>query len=181
MPIDNCKKCNRIFQRTQGASVCHECEEESARHLSIAYWFIQNNPNLTLDEVARLCDVPYKELEAFFLEGKLGTATDQVIYRCQRCARPMANLCRRGRLCLHCAAEIGSEVRHSCHLQPVERQQPAQPVEKPAKPAAQNNKTVEDRPPVDMNMHYQEELGLPPSFGKPMGETYGFERYQGRG
>ena len=88
MTVANCKKCNRVFQR-QHSPLCAACLEENSSLLSTAYRFIQANPQTLLEEVAAYCGTPYRELEALFLEGKLGTAAQQVLYRCQRCHTPM--------------------------------------------------------------------------------------------
>lgn len=64
---------------------------------------------MTLEDIAEQCDLPFREVEALFFQGKLGTATGQVIYHCQFCNRPMAAHMRRGRFCVHCTEQFEAE------------------------------------------------------------------------
>jgi hypothetical protein len=105
MRLANCVKCRRIFQRTASA-MCPECHRVSQSQVSSAYRFIQQNPHLTLEEVADHCLIPYRDLEQMLFDGKLGLAASNVIYHCQRCGRPTDARMRRGHFCVGCADRI---------------------------------------------------------------------------
>jgi hypothetical protein len=89
--------------------MCPECHQIYMTKLSNVYRFIQENPLLTLEDIAEQCDLPLKEVESLFFQGKLGTATTQVIYHCQLCNRPMSASMRKGRFCVSCAEQFEAE------------------------------------------------------------------------
>lgn len=108
--VANCTQCNRIFKR-QHSPMCPECHQVYMAKLSNVYRFVQENPHLTLEDIAEQCDLPLREVEALFFQGKLGTATTQIIYHCQLCNRPMASNMLKGRFCVSCAEQFETEAK----------------------------------------------------------------------
>jgi hypothetical protein len=105
MPVANCPKCNKLFQRTT-VPLCPACHQESQNHISAVYRFICDHPNQTTDEIAKQCNLPLKELETILFSGSLGTAAQHVIFHCQRCNRAMSALKRKGHFCPECAMKL---------------------------------------------------------------------------
>jgi hypothetical protein len=186
MTVANCSKCRRIFQRTHGP-LCPECHQESISQVSQVYRFVQNNPQMTLDEIAEHCGVPFKELEKMLFEGKLGTAASKVIYHCQRCGQPMAAMMRRGRFCMGCAGKIENEA--GLLQMPSDKAKPEQ------KQRIRKDEDGDDhlRPPLHevagghssqwalyaAEEGLDEESGLPETdepAGSPYPDSYGFKR-----
>jgi protein-arginine kinase activator protein McsA len=106
--VANCTQCKRIF-RKQLSPLCPECHQIYMEKLSSVYRFVQENPHLTLEDIAERCSLPFREVESLFFQGKLGTATGQVIYHCQFCNRPLAASMRKGRFCAHCSEQFEAE------------------------------------------------------------------------
>jgi hypothetical protein len=110
--------------------MCSECNQLSLSQVSSAYRFIQQNPHLTLEEVADSCLIPYKELEQMLFDGKLGLAASNVIYHCQRCGRPTDARIRRGHFCVGCADQI----ENAAGLHHLEKKEPEKRNENPKAP-----------------------------------------------
>ena len=106
--VANCTQCQRIFQRVH-SPMCPECHQEYMSKFSNVYRYVQEHPHLTLEDIATHCDIPVRDVEALFFQGKLGTASNHVIYHCQRCNRPMAPAMRKGRFCVSCAGQFENE------------------------------------------------------------------------
>jgi DNA-directed RNA polymerase subunit RPC12/RpoP len=106
--IANCLHCNRIFRKHENP-LCPECHQAALAKFSHVYRFVQENPNSTLENIAEQCNVPLREVQTLFFQGKLGTATAQIIYHCLRCNRPLAANMRKGRFCMHCTEQFEAE------------------------------------------------------------------------
>jgi hypothetical protein len=106
--VANCIDCKRIFKK-QYSPRCAECHQIYMTKLSNVYRFVQENPHLTLEDIAEQCGLPFRDVETLFFQGKLGTATTQVIYHCQLCNRPMAVTMGQGRFCPGCTEQFESE------------------------------------------------------------------------
>ena len=105
MPITNCPKCNKIFQRTVNA-LCPSCHQASLSNVSMVYRFVQEHPQQTLEDIAKHCNLTPKELEVIVFSGKLGTAAHQIIFHCQGCNRKVSALMRKGHFCPECAGKL---------------------------------------------------------------------------
>ena len=109
--IANCKRCTRIFQ-VRYSPYCPECYQVHQAHFSHVYNFVQEHPHMTLQDIARHCHLPLKEVEDLFYDGHLGTAAKHVIYHCQRCNRAMAGYQKQGRFfCSTCTGKIETEAK----------------------------------------------------------------------
>lgn len=158
--VANCTQCNRIFKRHL-SPMCPECHQAYMEKLSSVYRFIQENPQLTLEDIAEQCKLPYREVETFFFKGKLGTATSQVIYHCQLCNRPLAANMRKGRFCFSCSEQFENEAR--LNESPMVEKAPA------VKVVPSKTSLDEDTAPVASPLPEREEPAAST-------ESYGFKR-----
>lgn len=108
MDFANCKRCNKIYRKLH-SPYCGTCYKMHMANFSHVYRYLQDHPTMTLTDIAEECHVPVKELEELLFTGQLGTASEKIIYHCQRCATPMAPLQRRGRFCLPCTRKVEEE------------------------------------------------------------------------
>jgi hypothetical protein len=174
MRIANCVKCRRIFQRAASA-LCPECYRISLSQVSSAYRFIQQNPHLTLEEVADQCLIPYKELEQMLFDGKLGLAASNVIYHCQRCGRPTNARIRRGHFCLACADRIENAAGlHQPEKKGSEKHPEHPKILKRAEPACDGSVSPEGA--GEGLWHANELKTLKPTSPTPQAESHGFKR-----
>lgn len=116
--VANCTRCQRIFQRTH-SPMCPECHQDYMSKLSHVYRYVQEHPQMTLEDIAEQCELPYRDVEELFFQGKLGLATSKVIYHCQRCSLPMAATMRKGRFCTQCAEQFEAEAKLDQDKEPV--------------------------------------------------------------
>jgi predicted amidophosphoribosyltransferase len=105
MPVANCPKCNKVFQRTVNP-LCPTCHQETLSNVSVVYRFVQEHPQQTLEQIAKHCNLTAKELETIVFSGKLGTAAHQIIFYCQGCNRKVSALKRKGHFCPECAVKL---------------------------------------------------------------------------
>lgn len=174
MSVANCKKCRRVFQQSF-SPLCPACHQESVSQISNVYRFIQENPQMTLEDIAEQCLIPFKELEKMFFEGKLGTATNNVIYHCQRCGRSMSAAMRRGRFCMGCAERIESEAGLNT---PEKAEKKAPRKVQVAQPRSSSEEDKPLSPSPSLTAMEDEVLFLPPPLTEEPAEpeSHGFKR-----
>jgi hypothetical protein len=68
MPVANCPKCNKVFQRTVNP-LCPTCHQETLSNVSVVYRFVQEHPQQTLEQIAKHCNLTAKELETLKRKG----------------------------------------------------------------------------------------------------------------
>lgn len=108
MPLDNCRQCGRIFQRTI-SPLCKSCYTfEQERHITM-YRYIQENPGITMAALSEKFDIPMKELESLLFSGALGTANQLIVTNCSRCGCEMSFLNRVGYFCYSCNCFVEHE------------------------------------------------------------------------
>lgn len=156
--------------------MCPECHQESLSQVSYVYRFVQENPQMTLEDIADHCHVPFKELEKMFFEGKLGTAASNVIYHCQRCGRPMSAIMRRGRFCIGCAEKIETEAGISLLEKEKQEKKPTvRRADRPdTEPAGPTPIEAARRPEADFDREYEDYESEEPA--SPLPDSYGFKR-----
>ena len=110
MPIDNCKRCQKVFQRNV-SPFCEECYQGRVTEFSDLYRFLQENASMPIEEVAETCQIPLRELEELLFSGQLGTAGTKVIHKCPRCKQHIPLNQQSGRFCQTCKAKMENEVR----------------------------------------------------------------------
>lgn len=101
MPLDNCKRCGRLFQKTNHP-VCSGCYTFEQNQNMEIYRYIQENPGVTLDELADRFHMPLKEIETLIFSGALGTANQLVKSYCALCKCEMSQVNRVGHFCYKC-------------------------------------------------------------------------------
>lgn len=144
MPIENCSKCQKIFQRTLHP-LCPTCHQQSMGKLSEVYQFIQSNPQQTIEKVAAGCNLPVKELESMLYAGKLGDAAGKIMSHCQSCAKTIPVMGQKGRFCMDCATKL-------------ENKPEKETVEKAATAAPLNKRGVSGKPEKDNARPENEEV-----------------------
>jgi ribosomal protein L44E len=109
MSLDNCKQCGRIFHKTI-SPLCKSCYTYEQEQNLQMYRFIQENPGITMEELAERFNMPIKEIEALVFSGVLGTANQLIRSTCSLCGCEMTLLNRVGYFCYSCNQFMESEV-----------------------------------------------------------------------
>ncbi len=161
MPLDNSKRCGRLFQKTI-SSLCGGCYHyEQDQHMEI-YRFIQDNPGTTMDEISRKFNIPQKDIEGLVFSGALGTANLLIKSHCSMCKCEMTFANRVGHFCYKCNALVEKEAGlgksnetekrlenvkngKSAFYKPDEEEPKAPPKEKAAPPPSPKN-TESEKP-----------------------------------
>jgi hypothetical protein len=103
--ITNCLKCNKVFP--QGHSpICAECVAANKTQVRQVVDFVSANPGLTLQELASKTGLQLKDLEEMLFSGRLGTAAECILLKCQGCQAKMSVRSGKGHFCQECASLI---------------------------------------------------------------------------
>ncbi len=111
MSIANCTRCRKPFQRKK-SPLCPKCDIDVKIHVSHIYNFVQKNPQMSLQEISTHCNIPLKEVEELFFAGKLGIATQDIVYQCQGCSCELNAQMRGGRFCPNCLGKLEAEMAY---------------------------------------------------------------------
>lgn len=115
MGIANCVKCNKVFQRGQ-SPLCSDCLGATKDLTSQVIDFVLGHVGLTVEEVAKGCCLPVKDVEEMLFSGRLGMASSYIMFACQSCHKKMSARLRKGHFCPDCAEKIEST------MNPLERE-----------------------------------------------------------
>ncbi len=103
MPLANCSRCNRLFNRTLH-EVCTDCREaEDAAYIQLCE-YMGREPEATLPEAAEATGVDPEVIRRMVRSGRL-VGFDSLalsVLACQRCGVPVSL----GRFCANCQREL---------------------------------------------------------------------------
>jgi len=109
MDIANCIRCNKVFQKSQGA-LCSDCIGATKGLVRLVIDFVLEHPGLMVEDVAQKCHLPLKDMEEMLFSGRLASASAYIMFKCQGCHKKMSARLRKGRFCSECAEKIESKV-----------------------------------------------------------------------
>ncbi|GMA56852.1 hypothetical protein GCM10025858_13550 [Alicyclobacillus sacchari] len=109
MPIANCKRCGRLYNRA-GRDICPECiRQEDAVLLEIRQ-YLKKHPQANIYEVAEGTNATYEEIVEFLRDGRLILRDNpNMAYPCERCG----TLTQSGRLCANCTQVMAKGLGHA--------------------------------------------------------------------
>ncbi len=73
------------------------------------YRFVQENPGVTIEEIASAFDSPVKTIQTMVFSGALGTANQLISNYCARCKCEMSYVNRVGHFCYACNKFVEKE------------------------------------------------------------------------
>ena len=116
MPLDNCRHCHKPFNRVAKdlCADCSELHEAVNRHL---YHIIQENPGITLHELAQKVNISLQEVQKRVFNAELGTASQLVSSKCARCEEDVIFYQSMSRYCEKCSSHIKSEINLAKHIE----------------------------------------------------------------
>lgn len=107
--IDNCRRCGRMYMRTE-RRICPDCIKEEERALEAVIAYLKEHRNATMAEVVEAVDVDQEQLDAMIREGKLGFAESaDFTVKCDRCGAPSGG----GQYCAKCKDQLVNELSTS--------------------------------------------------------------------
>lgn len=109
VPIANCKRCGRIFNKVR-RDLCPACvEEEEAAFLRVRD-YLRQNKNATIGDVVENTGVPSEKIVQMIQDGRLLLRDNpNLVYPCERCGE----MTQTGRLCARCTQEMAKELGES--------------------------------------------------------------------
>ena len=129
MDIANCVRCNKVFQKSQGA-LCSDCLGETKGLVRHVIDFVLEHPGLMVEDVAQQCNLPLKDLEEMLFSGRLASASPYIMFKCQACHKQMSARFRKGRFCPECAEQIESKMSQP-EREPSGAKDKAKPIKRP--------------------------------------------------
>ena len=95
MRISNCKGCGRIFNVLSDEQYCPNCQKKMDEKFDIVKRFVEDNPNVPVETVAKETDTSMKQINRWIREERLSFSPDSSYgIPCENCGR----MIRTGRL-----------------------------------------------------------------------------------
>lgn len=117
MSIGNCKQCNKIFKKRL-SDLCVDCLQKSEDDFHLVYRILQKSGSvggIAIEELAHESNISVDTIEEYYMEGRLGTASNYLKFQCQACDVLVGALQRKGRFCNACsektAVQAGVQIK----------------------------------------------------------------------
>lgn len=107
MPLANCARCKRMFNKTS-SPVCTQCETAEEADCEKVRELINREPNLNAEELAEKAEVDIRVVNRMVNEGQLTCASVTVDVTCGRCGAPAISMSKK--LCQACLDKLNAEV-----------------------------------------------------------------------
>lgn len=115
--LKNCKKCNRLFQSKDGASLCSRCNDDIDDEFTRVKEYIYDNPSSNLKDISIGTGVAATAILKWIREGKIVLDADVTIAFCQRCEEPTDG----ERFCQKCQGELAQGLKRGIENKEPER------------------------------------------------------------
>lgn len=102
MPLSNCPRCKRVFNKLSGVTLCDACRQREEEDFELCYQFLRKTPNATIQEVSDGTDVEPSRIRDFYRTGRL--ISGDAGYPCEKCGGPT----HRGVYCDKCVGAMRS-------------------------------------------------------------------------
>ncbi|HEY9766824.1 MAG TPA: hypothetical protein V6C82_10675 [Chroococcales cyanobacterium] len=98
MSIANCPRCNKVFRKSAGVTICQACLDAEEEDFQKVYSFLKENISATLAEIQFATQVEEKLILKFLQDGRLAGSGSKLSPNCQGCGAAIST----GRFCLSC-------------------------------------------------------------------------------
>lgn len=106
MPIANCKRCGRIYNKV-GREICPACTHEQDEVFHKVRDYLKQHNNASMSDVVRDLGVDLEDVVELIQDGRLILRDNPNMgYPCERCGGQT----RAGRFCAKCASELAAEL-----------------------------------------------------------------------
>lgn len=104
MPIANCKRCGRIYNRVR-RDICNACIEEEDKAFLSVRGYLREHPELDMNQLCNATSVDAAMVVELIQSGRLILRDNpNMTYSCERCGQPTQT----GRYCSSCARELSA-------------------------------------------------------------------------
>jgi len=103
MPLDNCVRCGKLFNRLS-RPICPDCAGEEERQANVVMGFLKDNPNATIEETSESTGVDSQVILRLIRDDRLrATAACSLPRNCKACGAPIDA----GQYCGQCLRKFG--------------------------------------------------------------------------
>ncbi len=102
MPLSNCPRCGKTFNRLPSAKICPECHEVEEQQFERVYTYLRDNPGVSIAKISSDTEVPERLILEWFRGRRLFAQDSSVTWPCERCGVPVSE----GRVCQRCAGKF---------------------------------------------------------------------------
>ena len=106
MPVANCKRCGRIFNKVR-RDICMQCIAEENKAFEVVRAYLKDHKDATMGDVVEATGVELELIVSMIQDGRLILRDNpNIYYDCERCGGPTQS----GRLCAKCTKELAEEM-----------------------------------------------------------------------
>ena len=103
MPLGNCARCGKLFNRLS-RPICPDCAKEEERQAEAVMAFVRENPSAAIDEISEATGVDSKLVLRLIRDDRLRAASAYTITcNCRACGVPISD----GQYCASCMRKFG--------------------------------------------------------------------------
>jgi hypothetical protein len=103
MPLDNCVRCGKLFNRLS-RPICTDCAREEERQAKVVMDFLKDSPSATIEEIAGATGVDSRVILRLIRDDRLQiTSAHYVSHSCRACGASITA----GQYCFHCLRKFG--------------------------------------------------------------------------
>lgn len=103
MQVANCKGCGRLFNVMGSEKICPNCQKKLEDKFDEVKKFIEDNPNSSVEVVAKETEVSMKQIRKWIREERLTLSeASEIGIECESCGK----LIKTGRFCDECKANL---------------------------------------------------------------------------
>lgn len=107
MNVSNCRGCGRLFNAISNEKICPNCQKELDEKFVKVKEYLRENPNSSVDDVSKQCEVSTKQIRQWVREERLTFSESSMEgIDCERCGA----MIKTGRFCETCKAAVGNDL-----------------------------------------------------------------------
>ncbi len=109
--LTNCIRCKRLFKKTI-SDKCPSCAAREQDQFSEVFRLLQAsraNNGIHITTLSREVGMSESVLEEYYIEGKLGTASEFLNFTCKKCTAEYSGKEGHAAYCSNCRASVSSE------------------------------------------------------------------------
>lgn len=92
MNVKTCKKCGKLFQYSGiGEVFCPICKQKDEEDFEKVKKYINENPGMSIENVAEKTDVSVKLITKWIREERLILSKSSALLTCEKCGKPVAS------------------------------------------------------------------------------------------
>lgn len=110
--ITNCKKCGKLFVPMGKRDICNACFQEQTQIIDAMNLYVVRYPEekIAVEELLEKFDMPLKEFEVLFANGRFTKCSKKLTIKCIRCGKEVSIERKTRFLCNECISKLQNEL-----------------------------------------------------------------------